>query len=228
MTKKTSPLADEFFKAIHPNNVIDNAQRIVSSAVNVLEEEIAAGILAAKNLEKKFINVDENKDSSNELMQRIRRDTHEAVDLFMDALTAISAQMGIITNSLKKETETETNKEQNKPAVKKEQQIIILEPENFLQKGSKTTLTFQIAADESETTKEIKFQKADFIGANSTSISSRNISIKPDKMVLNKGEEKEFSIVLSIPKNAEVGKYNCLLQDTNDPMLRVLISIEIN
>ena len=47
-TKATNGQKDDWFNTINPDKMINNAQRILSSAVNVLEEEIAAGILAAK------------------------------------------------------------------------------------------------------------------------------------------------------------------------------------
>jgi hypothetical protein len=44
--KKTTKKTDEIFSG---------AQRLINSAVNVLEEEIAAGILAAKKIVKRLI-----------------------------------------------------------------------------------------------------------------------------------------------------------------------------
>src|SRR5688500_13110669 len=91
---------NDWIKNVSPNKVINNAQRILTSAVDVLEEEIAAGILAAKKLEKKVINVDELRNAApEELMSRIRRDAHDAVDLFLDAVTALSNQITSLTES---------------------------------------------------------------------------------------------------------------------------------
>jgi hypothetical protein len=44
--KKTNT---DWMKSISPNKVIGDAQRILKTAVDVLEEEIAAGIVAAKS-----------------------------------------------------------------------------------------------------------------------------------------------------------------------------------
>lgn len=46
--------ATDWIKNIYPNKVIGDAQRILKTAVDVLEEEIAAGIVAAKKLEKRL------------------------------------------------------------------------------------------------------------------------------------------------------------------------------
>jgi len=50
---KEKTVAEDLFDALNPNTMLNNAQRVLSSAVSVLEEEIAAGILAAKKIEKK-------------------------------------------------------------------------------------------------------------------------------------------------------------------------------
>jgi len=88
---------------IDPNKVIDDAQHLLKKAVNVLEEEIAAGILAAKKMEKKVIDVDEVRDENPEdLMSRIRRDTHDAIDLLLDAFTALTRHFRTLTETLNK------------------------------------------------------------------------------------------------------------------------------
>src|SRR5205809_7233646 len=101
--KKT--VTDDLLDDLHPNNVLNNAQRVLSSAVNVLEEEIAAGILAAKKIEKKVIDVEDVRNNPENLLNRIRKDTHEVVDLFLDAAIALSSQLKLLSDNLTKQTE---------------------------------------------------------------------------------------------------------------------------
>src|SRR5258706_4787153 len=112
--------ATDWIKNITPNKVIGDAQRILKTAVDVLEEEIAAGILAAKKLEKKVINVDEVRSTNpEELMSRVRRDVHDAVDIFLDAVTALTNHFSNLTETITKTKETATKKsETNIPVVK--------------------------------------------------------------------------------------------------------------
>src|ERR1700712_2742101 len=98
--QKGSTLSDSLFDMLNPDSVINNAQRVINSAVNVLEEEIAAGILAAKRIEKKVIDVDGLRSNTDDLVSRIRRDTHEALDIFLDAFAALSKQMGVLSGSI--------------------------------------------------------------------------------------------------------------------------------
>src|SRR5450432_2749591 len=92
-TEKEKTITEDLFDALNPNSMLNNAQRVLSSAVNVLEEEIAAGILAAKRIEKKVLNVDDVRNNPENLLNRIRKDTHEVVDLFLDAAIALSSQL---------------------------------------------------------------------------------------------------------------------------------------
>lgn len=121
--RKTNPIKTQKVKLkteTDRDSILSNAHRIVSSAVNVLEEEIAAGILAAKNLESKLINVDEIRSNQDELINRIRRDTHEALDLFLDAFAALTQQLnGIIEKvSLKRSIVKTLNRRHLHPILK--------------------------------------------------------------------------------------------------------------
>lgn len=51
--------SENLFEALNPDRIMANANKVLSAAVNVLEEEIAAGILAAKKFEKKIIDVED-------------------------------------------------------------------------------------------------------------------------------------------------------------------------
>ena len=106
-SSRSKKFADDIFKEIKKDEILSSAQKVINSAVNVLEEEIAAGILAAKKIERKVLDLDEIQTDPDDLMNRIRRDTHEAVDLFMDAITALTKQINKLTD---KEDSSQTEK----------------------------------------------------------------------------------------------------------------------
>src|SRR5690554_5345539 len=111
-------LANDILKGINKDEILSRAQKVINSAVNVLEEEIAAGILAAKKIEKKVIDVDDIRSDPDDLMNRIRRDTHEAVDLFLDALSAITKQVNTLASLDKKKVEDENQSNSKHPSKK--------------------------------------------------------------------------------------------------------------
>jgi len=67
----------------------DATSQIVMQAASILEEEVAAGILAAKQIENRFIDIEEMRSGKpDEILQRFRRDAHELVDIILDIVGA--------------------------------------------------------------------------------------------------------------------------------------------
>ena len=205
------------------DKIMSSAQRIVSSAVNVLEEEIAAGILAAKKLENKFINVEEVRSNQDELMNRIRRDTHEAVDLFLDAFATLAQHLNGIVDKTKNSEKTEkvqrkTTDDPSKP--------IVLEAGKILKPGESSSFQIVLFDDANDT--KISLTKSDFIGSNGQIISSRNITIKPTLITLKAKEKTEINIEAKIPKNALPGFYRAIISDKFNPKTIIILSIQID
>ena len=69
------------------DNLINGTSDVVMKAANILEEEIAAGIVMAKKVEEKFRSKNRQNIADNEeLISRFRRDAHQIVDLFADMI----------------------------------------------------------------------------------------------------------------------------------------------
>lgn len=204
--------------------IMSNAQKIVSSAVNVLEEEIAAGILAAKKLENKFINVEEVRNNQDELMNRIRRDTHEAVDLFLDAFAALTQQLNAVIDKDKKaKTETATTKQSK--TTTESSQTIVLENDKILKAGE--SATFQMMLSDDENAIKITLIKSDFITNNNSKISQRNITISPSSISLKPKENGEINIQVKVPKTTVPGFYRALLTDKYNQKITIILSLQI-
>ncbi len=217
---------DEFLNAIDKDKILSNAQEIINSAVNVLEEEIAAGILAAKKIEKEVIDVDDIRHNPDDLMNRIRRDTHEAVDLFIDALTAITKHVSELSTTLDNKNGA-SNHSESVNGQGKENAISFIEAEEPLQPGKSTSIILSVFDDHSEAPVNIKIQKTDLTGPQKQIIHSRAIKIVPSTVTLKPGEEKEISVQINVPKYASSGKYHAMLTDENNHDFRVVIGIEV-
>ena len=209
---------------IKTDKVMGNAHKIVSSAINVLEEEIAAGILAAKKLEHQFINVEEVRDNQDQLMARIRRDTHEAVDIFLDAFAALTQQLNSVIDKSKT-----TSKE---PIVKKRaatntnsSQTIVLENDKILKPGE--SAVFQIILSDDEKNTKIALIKSDFTSNDNYKISQRNISIKPSTLFLKLKEQAEITIEVKTLNTTVPGFYRAILSDKYNPKIIIILSFQI-
>ncbi len=223
--QKSSTLTDELFDALNPNNMISNAQRVLSSAVNILEEEIAAGIVAAKKIEKKVIDVEDIRSNPEDLMNRIRRDTHEAVDLFLDALTAVSKQLGILSSTIS--AQTADIKEKAAPATPAKNSIAVITHDEPLKPGQEAVLYMSLSDEKAVEPVSIQLQKTDFTGTMQHKIHSRHIKLKPSSVVLQPGEEKEIAIHVTLPPDCKPGHYSALLTDNQNQSVKTIISIEV-
>ena len=97
--RKTQPQSR--LREITPKKVVGEAQRIVRLATDILEEEIAAGIVAAKALEKKVIDVDKVRDKDNDhIISRFRSDAHEVIDMLMDVVSVAATQLETVSNKV--------------------------------------------------------------------------------------------------------------------------------
>ena len=209
---------------IKTDKVMGNAHKIVSSAINVLEEEIAAGILAAKKLEHQFINVEEVRDNQDQLMARIRRDTHEAVDIFLDAFAALTQQLNSVIDKSKTTSE--------EPIVKKRaatntnsSQTIVLENDKILKPGE--SAVFQIILSDDEKNTKIALIKSDFTSNDNYKISQRNISIKPSTLFLKLKEQAEITIEVKTLNTTVPGFYRAILSDKYNPKIIIILSFQI-
>jgi hypothetical protein len=221
--QQTKTGADKLFDNLHPGSMLNNAQKVINSAVNVLEEEIAAGILAAKRIEKKMINVDEVRDDSQNLMNRIRKDTHEALDIFLDALAALSKQVGLLTDSVSKETDKKTNPASSRSS----DSIQIIEYDRPVSPGSEIKLSFLLSDDSIRQPIKLDFQKTDFAGPDNQKVSSKSVNINPSSIMLNPDEEKEIEIFVKLPKICLPGHYNSILTVNQMPSVKVILSFEV-
>jgi hypothetical protein len=218
---------DEFLGAMDKERILSGAQDIISSAVNVLEEEIAAGILAAKKIEKEVIDVDDIRHNPDDLMNRIRRDTHEAVDLFIDALTAITKHVTELSGTLNHQNGTSNGSKTSKSNSQSAGTISIIQPDNPLKPGGSAELKMTVSDVASADPVDIKIQKTDLTGPGNQTIHSRAIKIDPPAFLLDSGEEKEVTVQVRIPNKSLPGTYHALLTDANNRDFRVVIGIEV-
>ncbi len=224
--EKKTTITEDLFDALNPNNMLNNAQRVLSSAVNVLEEEIAAGILAAKKIERKVLNIDDVRNTPENLLNRIRKDTHEVVDLFLDAAIALSSQLKILSDNVSTQTE---NIKKNEPSPEKKQRdtITLIQNDEPFKPGETAILYINLSNEEATAPVKIQLKKNDLVGALNEKIASRNITIKPSSVILKPGENKEATITIKVPVKCKRGHYTAMFTDTQNPFLKVIVSIEV-
>jgi hypothetical protein len=239
---------------IDPNKVIDDAQHLLKKAVNVLEEEIAAGILAAKNIEKKVLNVDEVRDTNpEELMSRIRRDTHDAVDILLDAFSALTSHFGLLAETLKTKTAPVGQNKDNGangngakdsaangnaardngagPTNGTQQKTTPDTPVVRTEKPAKPGTTIEVPIVLSNDSKDqsimVALNRSELIGPGGNKIPAKFIKLVPRSFTMEPLQKKEVVIKINIPDTCKEGIYSSLVRDENNPDIRVILTVDI-
>ncbi len=199
-----------------------DASDVLKMAVDILEEEIASGILAAKKMEKKVFNLEDRKsEEPSELMSRIRRDVHEAVDLMMDSMTVLVDYFGVLNENITKNQnghKQESNGQSTAPIVKNDTPC---------KAGEKIDLVFQLTNDSSQEKKSIQIKKPELVNINGEKILPRNIQYNTSSFILEPEASKQVTISVSLPKKTNPGSYTGLIQDMNNPEIHVLVIIDV-
>ncbi len=211
-------------KDLSPKKVVGEAQRIVGLATNILEEEIAAGIIAAKEIEKKVIDVDKVRDKDKDhIFTRFRSDAHEIVDILMDVVSVASTQIETLSNKVVNII-PDTSNDKDEVAY----QVPVLKAEKPLDPGSETAIKMQLQNDHKENVMKVALSDTDLVTPSGGKILARNITVSPKTVTLKPGEKKAVTIKIKVPQNTKSGKYSGLLQDKTIENLQALVSVEVN
>lgn len=197
-----------------------DAQDTLRSAINVLEEEIAAGIVAAKKLENKVIDVEEVRNQDpRDLMSRIRRDTHDAVDILLDAATVLFNQFSALSENFRKKD--------NGLQMKSADQVQVLENEGKATPGQQVEIPVLLTNDSDTEEMAFELTKTDLSSPAGVKILARNITLQPKVVLLKPAGEKEILIRVKIPKSCPAGRFSGLIQDNRNLNVRSMLTIEV-
>ncbi|MGB0949855.1 MAG: hypothetical protein ACPGU0_07100, partial [Marinirhabdus sp.] len=177
-------------------NVVETAHNVVKKAADILEEEIAAGIIAAKQIEKKFINVEQVRDKDpDHIMSRFRTDAYEVIDMLMDIASVASTQLEQISKKVVNISAL-TNEGKNTPAA----HVPVIRNEKQYKAGGEAILAMQLQNDHKEKAMEIALRETDLVDPTGQRILMRNIKMNPEVLILKPGEKKDVKIHVKIPK----------------------------
>lgn len=209
-------------REISPKKVVGEAQRIVRMATDILEEEIAAGIVAAKALEKKVIDVEKVRDKDNDhIISRFRNDAHEVIDMLMDVVSVAATQVEKASNKMV------NIMPQASQAAAQAAHVPVLQAEGVIAAGNTTEIKMQLQNDSDKQPMTVALADADLFSPSGERILARNISVIPKSLTLQPGEKKQVKIQVKVPKNTKSGRYAGLIQDKNIENLQAMLAVEI-
>lgn len=206
-------------------DLTETTSHVVMRAASILEEEIARGIIAAKEIEGKFLNVEKTRSRDpEEVIQRFRRDAHEVIDIFIDLVSAAStraaqvARTTIITGGGSRAGKGETAAADKVPALTMPRPV---------KAGESSQVEMTLENDSDKATDKFGFYASDLLNADGDRIPASHVTFEPSSLVIGPKKSEKVTIIVKAPKGTPAGAYSGLIQATNLNQLRAVLEVRI-
>jgi hypothetical protein len=205
--------------------LFSTTSRLVQQAANILEEEIASGIIAAKKAEQRILNVKRiHAAEKSDLMQRFRKDAHEVVDVLMDLVTAAThyiekmAQLDISVGKSRSAAES--------PAAYGNIPTLCLN--EAIPPGQAATVSMYLDNKSTSTTEKFRLYCTDLVNASGKRVAHGCVTFAPENVVVQPKDSSKVDITVSVPADCTSGCYSGLIQAQNLESLRAILMINVS
>jgi len=204
--------------------------RIVRQAASILEEEIAAGVVAAKQVEQRFIDVDALRSGDpGEVIQRFRRDTHEVVDILLDLAHAASRSLGDVAGRAVRLRPAGIGAA--RPAAKESfmagPSTPTLNLPQPLEPGGSSEVVMNVENDSDSPTAAFEFHNTDLIDQSGNRIPADQVTFSSESLTVGPHQTEKVAIRVTVPVGTPPGLYSGLLQASRLDNLKAILVIEI-
>lgn len=210
----------------------ETTSRVVRQAASILEEEVlAAGIAASKGVERQFIDVDRIRSADPDAaVQRLRRDAHEVVDIFVDlvhtasdTLTGLAGQI-VDIRGRPPSAESEPAAGTAAPAAPGWQ---TLSPEAAVAPGGLAMVSTWLDNKGDEELADFEIMVTDLLNSSGNRISASQVIFNPSPVRLAPKSTQRVEIVVRVPDDAPPGSYSGLLQATRLEQVRAILVVPV-
>jgi hypothetical protein len=201
--------------------VARSASRIVSQAATILEEELSAGIGAARQIEERLLNVSETRSTNpDEVIARFRKDAHEVVDIALDVLSASTRSISGLAQRIS------VGDAEGPPTARAPYAPTIALPGEVARGGS-GSVPFSLENDGDAETARFTFQATDLVNAEGESISARQVTFEPPALTVPPHDRESVTISVQVPADAAPGVYSGLVLASNLERLRAVLLLTV-
>jgi len=205
--------------------VTGTASRVVQQAASILEEEIAAGIVAAKKAELQFINVNEVRSGEpEEVLNRFRRDSHEVVDILLDVFSAATKRAGSLTQRMISIQGTKPQEEVKSAASEQLPKLMVPQP---IKAGESAEVPMTLENNGDEATEEFSFNSTDLVNASGDRILAAKITFSPSSLTIAPKKSTKVAVTIKVPQKTPHGVYSGLVQASKLSRLRAILVAEV-
>jgi hypothetical protein len=203
------------------SNFAKTTSEVVEKAAMILEEEVAAGVIAAKHLENQFIDSKKIRAEKDEVvMQRFRDDAHEVIDIMMDALTVVTKFGKKISKNFISVVEPGSKSTENAD-------IPTLEMPEPIKAGEQSEVVMTLQNNSEADTELFTIVTTDLVSAAGKKIISANISLDPKEVKIKASQKMNIKVIVKVPAKTSPGTYSGLLQASNLNNFKAIIVVNV-
>jgi hypothetical protein len=209
--------------------MLSSASKIVFKAANILEEEIARGIVAAKQIEGKLTDVNKLRNNSDaELLTRFRRDAHDIIDLIIDFSAIAVKNVGQISSRfINIRQEMATDGTDGRPAAGTQAHIPLIQVPKELRAGEMYDVPITLENDDRNETKSVHFENTILVDAQGNQVTAGAIGFDPNPLVLKPGSSGVVTLKVKLPEGVKPGSYTCFIQGKNISNLKATLLVTV-
>lgn len=199
---------------------------VVQQAASILEEELAAGIVAARQMADKFMGTRSAQSSNPEdLLPRFRKDAHEVVDMLIDVLTAGTRSVGKIAQRV---VRFRVGPIAGKKSPAAAESVPVLSTPAPVTAGEAARLEMSVENDGAEPTEQFEFHSSDLVSETGHRIAASRVTFHPESVILEPGQRAKVTIAVNVPDSSPAGAYTAVLQATKMGQLRAMLVVRVS
>lgn len=199
--------------------------RIVQQAASILEEELAAGIVAAREVEKRFVDVQRLRSAdAQEVMQRFRRDAHDVVDILLDMVTVATNAVGGLTQ---RAVTVGSPKRADGAVPLATAGTPSLDVPYKVKAGESIEVPLALENGGDVPTEALDFHSSDLVSASGRRIEADRVSFAPQSLVIAARHSEVVKVTVAVPADTPPGTYAGLLQASKLEQLRAIVTVQI-
>ena len=192
---------------VAPSSVTQQASAIVSQAASILDEEMARGVLAAREANSPFRAP--APDPGNLLLRQVHDVVNQVAAVWPSLQSAPGERLGM-----------------SQPAASDADPLAELRPPATVRAGQRATISMTVSNSESRSVRLVP-AATDLLGSRGGRIACSLLELTPHEFKLEPEEKKNVTIVLMVPAETAPDCYSGLLVVGGADYLRALIVVEV-
>ena len=203
------------------------ATKVVAQAASILEEELAAGIVAARQVEGRFVDVERIRAADEDaVLQRFRRDAHDLVDIVIDLVdVAVTSTGSLGRRAVSLGVPGEGNgapvRDERGPRVPA---LVVPDP---VSPGADARTTLAVENNSDKPTAEFTFACSDLVSAGGRRIPAEAVSFSPELVAVAADDTAKVVVTVAVPASTKPGYYSGLVQAGGLEQVRAVLSLQV-